>query len=152
VNIGTHADTRKERCKFTSHADTNNHRSVFTSLLRLNFIHLLTSHTNLSTLSCPRRCHASAALPRSKKIPLPIEEEVGWAPGTVWTFRRRKKLVSYIYRQSNHCSSVINQWSNLVLRLRPLCRTEIMIVVFWYRFKSKGSGSQDSRGSNVSRP
>jgi len=38
--------------------------------------------------------HTLAALPLWERIPLHIAQEAGWAPGPVWTVRRRVKSVA----------------------------------------------------------
>jgi len=38
--------------------------------------------------------HASAALPPEKKPPVPVGQEVGWLPESVWTRWRREKSLS----------------------------------------------------------
>jgi hypothetical protein len=43
--------------------------------------------------------HAPASTPW-KKIPVSIEQEAGWAPLSVWTFRRKEKYLSYIVNRT----------------------------------------------------
>jgi hypothetical protein len=64
--------------------------------------------------------HAPASLPPRKESPVPIWQEVGWAPGPVWTTWRKVKILPL-----------------LGLELRPLCRSASSQSL--YRLRYPGS-------------
>jgi hypothetical protein len=56
--------------------------------------------------------HVPTALPPGKGAPVPIGQEVGWTPETVWTISRREN--SWPYRDWNPDQPVASRYTDYV--------------------------------------
>jgi hypothetical protein len=73
--------------------------------------------------------HAPVALPAGKEPPIPIGQEAGWAPETVWTLEKRKKCLALARNQTPAVQLVALRYTDLVSRLSVIIIIIIAIIV-----------------------